>query len=87
VFIDALEAIRGKFPPDLVIISAGFDSRRGDPLGGLLLEDSDFQEMTKEVMGLAERHASARVVSVLEGGYNLDALGETARVHIAALSS
>jgi acetoin utilization deacetylase AcuC-like enzyme len=86
-FIDALQTIQGKFPPDLVIISAGFDSRRGDPLGGLLLEDSDFQEMTKEVMGLAERHASARVVSVLEGGYNLDALGETARVHIAALSS
>jgi acetoin utilization deacetylase AcuC-like enzyme len=79
--------IRRKFPPDLLIISAGFDSRRGDPLGGLMLEDSDFREMTKEVMGLAERHASARVVSVLEGGYNLDALGQTVRTHIAALSS
>jgi acetoin utilization deacetylase AcuC-like enzyme len=86
-FIDALETIRRRFPPDLVIISAGFDSRRGDPLGGLLLEDSDFQEMTKEVVGLAERHASARVVSVLEGGYNLDALGETVRTHVEALAS
>ena len=86
-FIDALEMIQRKFPPDLVIISAGFDSRRGDPLGGLLLEDSDFREMTKEVMGLAERHASARVVSVLEGGYNLDTLGETVKTHVAALSS
>ncbi|HWO01075.1 MAG TPA: histone deacetylase [Blastocatellia bacterium] len=86
-FIDALTSIQQAFPPDLVIISAGFDSRRGDPLGGLLLEDSDFREMTKEVMGLAERHASARVVSVLEGGYNLDALGETVRTHIEALSS
>jgi acetoin utilization deacetylase AcuC-like enzyme len=86
-FIDALETIQRKFPPDLVIISAGFDSRRGDPLGGLMLEDSDFREMTKEVMGLAERRASARVVSVLEGGYNLETLGETVKTHIAALSS
>jgi acetoin utilization deacetylase AcuC-like enzyme len=86
-FVDAIEAIQRKFPPDLVIISAGFDSRRGDPLGGLLLEDSDFQEMTRQVIGLAERHGSARVVSVLEGGYNLDTLGETVRTHVAALAS
>jgi acetoin utilization deacetylase AcuC-like enzyme len=86
-FTDALKAIEERFPPDFIIISAGFDSRRGDPLGGLLLEDSDFREMTKEVMGMAERHAGARVVSVLEGGYNLDTLGETVRVHITALSS
>jgi acetoin utilization deacetylase AcuC-like enzyme len=86
-FTDALKAIEERFPPDLIIISAGFDSRRGDPLGGLTLEDSDFREMTKEVMDMAERHAGARVVSVLEGGYNLDTLGETVRTHIAALSS
>jgi acetoin utilization deacetylase AcuC-like enzyme len=86
-FTDALQAIEKKFPPDLIIISAGFDSRRGDPLGGLMLEDSDFREMTKEVMDMADRHASARVVSALEGGYNLDTLGETVRTHIAALSS
>jgi acetoin utilization deacetylase AcuC-like enzyme len=86
-FGDALKAIEEKFPPDLIIISAGFDSRRGDPLGGLMLEDSDFREMTKEVMGMAERHAAARVVSVLEGGYNLDTLGETVRTHVAALST
>ncbi|HSO76524.1 MAG TPA: histone deacetylase [Blastocatellia bacterium] len=85
-FVDALEAIQRTFPPDLVIISAGFDSRRGDPLGGLLLEDSDFHEMTRQVMGVAERHGSARVVSVLEGGYNLDTLGETVRTHVAALA-
>jgi acetoin utilization deacetylase AcuC-like enzyme len=84
-FSDALAAIEKRFPPDLVIISAGFDSRRGDPLGGLMLEDSDFREMTKEVMGLAERHASARVVSILEGGYNLETLGETVRTHVTAL--
>lgn len=86
-FRDALKLIEGKFPPDLIIISAGFDSRRGDPLGGLMLEDRDFREMTKEVMGMAERHAEARVVSILEGGYNLDTLGETVRTHVAALCS
>lgn len=84
-FSDALAAIEKLFPPDLVIISAGFDSRRGDPLGGLLLEDGDFREMTKEVMGMAERHSSARVVSILEGGYNLETLGETVKTHVAAL--
>ena len=86
-FSDALKAIEAKFPPDLIVISAGFDSRRGDPLGGLLLEDADFREMTKEVMGMAERHSQGRVVSVLEGGYNLDTLGETVRTHVAALHS
>ena len=52
-FREALSAIERDFPPDLIIISAGFDSRRGDPLGGLMLEDSDFAEMTKEVLDLA----------------------------------
>ncbi|HEY9231127.1 MAG TPA: histone deacetylase [Blastocatellia bacterium] len=86
-FTDALKAIEAQFPPDLILISAGFDSRRDDPLGGLLLEDTDFREMTKEVMSMAERHGEGRVVSVLEGGYNLDTLGETVRTHVAALSS
>ena len=62
-FSDALADIETRFHPDLIIISAGFDSRRDDPLGGLLLEDADFVEMTKEVMGLAERHAEGRVVA------------------------
>jgi acetoin utilization deacetylase AcuC-like enzyme len=86
-FSAALQAIESAFPPDLIIISAGFDSRRGDPLGGLLLEDSDFREMTKEVMDMAERHGEGRVVSVLEGGYNLDTLGEVVRTHVTALAS
>lgn len=86
-FSDALNAIEKTFPPDLIITSAGFDSRRGDPLGGLMLEDSDFEEMTKQVMDMADRHASGRVVSVLEGGYNLNTLGETVRTHVATLAS
>src|SRR5437867_4989913 len=86
-FTDALREIEGKFHPDLIIISAGFDSRRGDPLGGLMLEDSDFEEMTKQVMDMADRNGSGRVVSVLEGGYNLDTLGNAVRTHVAALAS
>jgi acetoin utilization deacetylase AcuC-like enzyme len=86
VFNQGLKIIEQKLPPDLIIISAGFDSRRGDPLGGLMLEDSDFSEMTKLVLELADRN-SAKVVSVLEGGYNLGALGQTVRTHIQALSS
>ncbi|MEK6323367.1 MAG: histone deacetylase [Acidobacteriota bacterium] len=86
-FFDALNSIEKIFPPDLIIISAGFDSRRGDPLGGLMLEDSDFEEMTKRVIDMADRHASGRIVSVLEGGYNLNTLGETVRTHVFTLSS
>jgi acetoin utilization deacetylase AcuC-like enzyme len=86
-FADALRTIEKAFPPDLIIVSAGFDSRRGDPLGGLMLEDTDFEAMTKQVMDMADRHAAGRVVSVLEGGYNLDTLGQTVRTHVAALNS
>src|SRR5262249_5851399 len=86
-FHDALYEIEKKFPPDLVIISAGFDARRGDPLGGLMLEDADFAEMTKDVKSLAEKHAGGRIVSILEGGYNLATLGHTVKTHVVALSS
>jgi acetoin utilization deacetylase AcuC-like enzyme len=84
-FADALHQVERKFPPDLIIISAGFDSRRGDPLGGLMLEDSDFSEMTKEVVGIAEKYGAGRVIGLLEGGYNLDLLGNSVRSHISAL--
>jgi len=85
-FREALNIIERGFPPDLIIISAGFDSRIGDPLGNLMLEDGDFAGMTKEVMDLADRTASGRIVSILEGGYNLSTLGETVRTHVTALS-
>jgi acetoin utilization deacetylase AcuC-like enzyme len=86
VFVQGLEIIEQKSPPDLIVISAGFDSRRGDPLGGLMLEDSDFSEMTKLVLELADKR-SGKVISILEGGYNLSALGQTAKAHIQSLSS
>jgi acetoin utilization deacetylase AcuC-like enzyme len=84
-FRDALKATENRIHPDLVIISAGFDSHRGDPLGNLMLEDSDFSEMTKEVLRLADKYARGRVVSILEGGYNLDLLGKSVCAHLKAL--
>lgn len=84
-FAEALNEIEARFHPDLVIISAGFDSRRGDPLGGLMLEDEDFAEMTKDVLRLADKHASGRVIGLLEGGYNLDLLGGSVKSHVEAL--
>ena len=84
-FTDALHEIERRFPPDLIVISAGFDSRRGDPLGDLMLEDRDFSEMTKEALRIAEKHGGGRVVSLLEGGYHLDLLGGSVRSHLRAL--
>ncbi len=84
-FSDALADIERRFRPDLVIISAGFDSHRGDPLGDLLLEDSDYAEMTKDVLRIAEKHSGGRVIGLLEGGYNLDLLGGAVAAHLKAL--
>ena len=72
--------------PDLILVSAGFDAHRDDPLGGLLLDDEDFRWITEFILDLAETHAGGRVVSALEGGYDLDALGRCAVVHAEALS-
>jgi acetoin utilization deacetylase AcuC-like enzyme len=71
--------------PDLLLISAGFDAHRDDPLGGLALEAGDFGWVTAELCGIAERHANGRVASVLEGGYDLDALRDSVAAHVAAL--
>ena len=73
------------FRPDLVIVSAGFDSRAGDPLGGFRLRDADFAELTSIMLEIADRYAQRRLVSVLEGGYNLEGLGRAAIAHCAAL--
>jgi acetoin utilization deacetylase AcuC-like enzyme len=75
------------FRPDLLLISAGFDSRIGDLLGRFTLTDGDFTDLTRLVMEIADRHAGGRVVSLLEGGYNLDGLASAAAAHVEALSS
>ena len=74
------------FRPDLVMISAGFDSRIGDPLGNFTLSDDDFAEATTLLRELADVTAGNRVVSVLEGGYNLSGLASAARSHVEALT-
>jgi len=73
------------FKPNLVLISAGFDSRRGDPLGRFLLRDDDFAELTSVMLEIADRYAGGRLVSVLEGGYNLTGLAQAVTTHVTAL--
>lgn len=81
----AFDEISGKFNPDLIIISAGFDSHTHDPLGQLLLTDQDFVNMTRTIKQWADESCNGRVVSCLEGGYNLETLGETVRAHVNEL--
>jgi acetoin utilization deacetylase AcuC-like enzyme len=73
------------FRPDFVLISAGFDSRKGDPLGRFVLKDEDFVELTEIVLEIAARHCRGRLVSALEGGYNIEGLGRAAAAHLRTL--
>jgi acetoin utilization deacetylase AcuC-like enzyme len=85
MFDAAIEEVGAKFKPDLIIISAGFDAHEADPLGQLRLEDEEFVEMTRTVKAWAKQACRGRVISALEGGYNLETLGETVRAHVEAL--
>jgi acetoin utilization deacetylase AcuC-like enzyme len=85
VFAKALKERAAGFRPDLVMISAGFDSRAGDPLGQFRLADADFAELTDTMQEIAAAHCGGRLVSVLEGGYNLQGLASAARAHVKAL--
>jgi acetoin utilization deacetylase AcuC-like enzyme len=76
-----------RFKPQLVMISAGFDSRAGDPLGKFTLTDADFAELTAIVAGIARQHAGGRVVSVLEGGYSRDGLARAVSAHLDRLTA
>lgn len=73
------------FRPEMIFISAGFDAHAEDDMADLHLSDRDYGWITRELMKLAEQHAQNRIVSVLEGGYSLDALGRSAAAHIKAL--
>ena len=81
VILPALDA----FAPDLVIVSAGFDAHHRDPLGSLQLTEEDFAWITLQLMETAEIHAGGRVVSVLEGGYDLQGLAASTGIHVQAL--
>jgi acetoin utilization deacetylase AcuC-like enzyme len=76
-----------EFRPQMLFISAGFDAHREDLLGGMALEEEDFAWITRELMAVAEKHAEKRIVSMLEGGYNLSALGRSALTHVKTLAS
>ena len=84
-FDRALEYLAAKVRPQLVLISAGFDAHREDPIGSLGLEVEDFARLTRSVLQTAESHADGKTVSVLEGGYHPQRLAESVGVHLAEL--
>src|SRR3954454_13918428 len=79
----ALDAFR----PELVIVSAGFDAHRNDPLAELMLEEADYTWVTEKLLEIADRHAAGRLVATLEGGYDLSALAASAAAHVRVLMS
>jgi acetoin utilization deacetylase AcuC-like enzyme len=83
VWLPALEA----YKPQMVFVSAGFDAHRDDPLAYLKLGDEDYRWITERLVEVADRHASGRVVSTLEGGYNVDALGRCVVEHVGVLAN
>lgn len=85
MFEAAVADISKKFKPDLIMISAGFDAHLTDPLGQLRLEDKDYISMTRTVKQWADDVCGGRIVSCLEGGYNLETLGLTVKNHVAEL--
>jgi acetoin utilization deacetylase AcuC-like enzyme len=84
-FTSMLEKAADKIKPELVLLSAGFDAHKDDPIGSLGLETEDFAVLTRQVLAVAKTHAKGRLVSCLEGGYNLEALAESVQLHLAGL--
>ncbi|MBI2804444.1 MAG: histone deacetylase [Planctomycetes bacterium] len=84
-FRNAVEGAADKIKPDLILLSAGFDAHVRDPIGSLGLESEDFAELTKTLLAIAATHARGRLVSCLEGGYNLEALAESVQAHLEEL--
>ncbi|HET6880668.1 MAG TPA: histone deacetylase [Pirellulales bacterium] len=84
-FRGALEDFAARIKPQLVLISAGFDAHRTDPIGSLGLESEDFETLTSVVLDVADSYAGGKVVSVLEGGYNPQALAESVEFHLNEL--
>jgi acetoin utilization deacetylase AcuC-like enzyme len=84
-FLDRVLPALGAFAPELIIVSAGFDAHRRDPLGELNLDEEDFAWATARLLEVADRHAGGRLVSVLEGGYDLRGLSQSVAAHVAVL--
>jgi acetoin utilization deacetylase AcuC-like enzyme len=85
LFEDAMEHEMERFQPAFIFISAGFDAHRNDPLGNLLLDEKTFGELTRIICDYADKFSSGKVVSVLEGGYALDALALSVETHVREL--
>ncbi len=85
-FREELVPLAERFKPQLVMVSAGFDSRAGDPLGQFMLDDRDFDDLTAVVGDIARQFAHGRMVTVLEGGYALDGLTRAVQAHVRGLS-
>ncbi len=85
LFTKALETAAERIKPELVLVSAGFDAHKDDPIGSLGLEVEDFAVLTRQVRAVARTHAQGRLVSCLEGGYNLGALAEAVEAHLMEL--
>jgi len=83
IILPAIES----FAPELIIISAGFDAHWRDPLASLNLEEEDYASATQMLMDLADRHAGSRIVSLLEGGYDLQSLADSVAAHVKTLMS
>jgi acetoin utilization deacetylase AcuC-like enzyme len=86
-FRAGIEKLADRIRPELVLISAGFDAHAEDPVGDLGLEVEDFEILTKEIVSVAETHAGGRVLSVLEGGYNVPILAGCVVAHLDALGA
>jgi len=86
LFQDRLQSEIARFKPDLILISAGFDSRIDDPLGRFKLTDDDFAQLTRLLIQAADEHCQGRLISVLEGGYNLGGLASAVTSHVGELT-
>ena len=86
-FRSAVERFASQIRPQLVLVSAGFDAHREDPIGSLGLETEDFAALTRDVLDVAAVHAGGRVVSLLEGGYNVERLAECVGTHLEEILS
>lgn len=86
-FRAGLHTLADKIQPELVLVSAGFDAHAEDPVGDLGLEVEDFESVTKEIVEVAETHAKGRIVSILEGGYNVPILASCVATHLHALGA
>jgi acetoin utilization deacetylase AcuC-like enzyme len=85
IFLNVLLPAAKAFKPEFVIISAGFDAHRDDPLASMGLTEAGYSDLTGIVVGIAKRHAQGRLLSALEGGYNLTALGASVDAHLKVL--